>query len=437
MKRPVSIAALFVCFNEVPAAHAFFVSPAQRIHHRIHHHHSVVTPKTHPSNRSSSRDETSTAAAAAGALDLSARGGDVDGTRRSPSGIFTQNAEDAYSNLIRTGLAGRDEDATRSTGDLLLGIEDIRRGWVELDELVVDGEILPDELEQLYRKSLGSSDGDKLDMKGFFTLYQSIDELFEPDDRGEDDDDRPYHDDKDTGVQTVVPQGEPSLSSNTEVPIVSNKTTKEKLVSYLKEMYTDSSDDLPEKLACGFDCTDKERKDIHHLIELLETNGPSDLVSSRGGKIDESQLMGEWDLRYTSSHAMLINKSLSGLGRSTSDQARFEGLRKRLGGTKYLGKIDYVETFGGKEASFDVVVAGEWFLEERKHAFTGRPSQALRVDPETLTYGLSKNQASEWSSLGPIKLLDILYLDEDLMILRGNVNLKSFFIYQRIRETVL
>ena len=45
-------------------------------------------------------------------------------------------------------------------------------------------------------------------------------------------------------------------------------------------------------------------------------------------------------------------------------------------------------------------------------------------------YGPTTNQADEWASLGPIKLLDILYLDEDLMLLRGNANVDALFVYQ-------
>jgi hypothetical protein len=114
--------------------------------------------------------------------------------------------------------------------------------------------------------------------------------------------------------------------------------------------------------------------------------------------------------------------------------AQFEGIRKRLAGTKYLGKVEYIETFGGEETSFEVRVTGEWMLEARKNIVTGMPSTSLRVDPEKVIYGPTTNQADEWASLGPIKLLDILYLDDDLMILRGNSMMDSLWIYQRIVE---
>jgi len=425
--RQSSVTVFSVLINELLLVQSLFAS-SQSIYHQTHqriyhhrHHHRIVTPITYSSNKKNS------------SLNLSARGSEDVGGTRSSSGIFTQSAEDVYSILVglaQQPAASRDEDSiVTRTVDLLLGIEDIKRGWVELDELIVDGELSPSELDYLYNKSQESSSGDKLDKKGFFFLYQSIDDLFELGD-----DDTLYNDDKEINASIVVPvsQEEQSLPLDTVPIIASSMILKEKLLSILAEVHT--NDDISQTLACVFDCTDEEREVIHHLIGLMETHGPSDLVLSKRGKIDELSLMGEWDLRYTSSHAMLINRSLSGLGRSTSTKAQFQGLRKRLGGTKYLGKAEYIETFGGEEASFDVVVTGEWILEEKRHAPPRKPSSSLRVKPEKLTYGLITNQANEWSSLGPIKLLDILYLDEDLMILRGNVNLKSFFIYQRVKE---
>ena len=33
---------------------------------------------------------------------------------------------------------------------------------------------------------------------------------------------------------------------------------------------------------------------------------------------------------------------------------------------------------------------------------------------------------------GPVKLTDFIYLDDDLMILRGNVNTNSLFVWKRV-----
>mmetsp|Transcript_12168 Transcript_12168/g.13658 ORF Transcript_12168/g.13658 Transcript_12168/m.13658 type:complete len:579 (+) Transcript_12168:3-1739(+) len=109
---------------------------------------------------------------------------DVDGDdRHCSSVIFTQSAEDVHSLLI--DLASKSQDKDTNTNGLLLCMEDLKKGWVELNELIEYDELLPKELDQLYRKS--STSDDKLDKKGFFTLYQLIDDLFEmPEEDSED-----------------------------------------------------------------------------------------------------------------------------------------------------------------------------------------------------------------------------------------------------------
>jgi hypothetical protein len=70
------------------------------------------------------------------------------------------------------------------------------------------------------------------------------------------------------------------------------------------------------------------------MVSALEGD-PNNLVASRrNGKIESKELLGDWNLLYTSSRTMIINKSLSGLGRSVSSLANFAGLRQTLTGSK-------------------------------------------------------------------------------------------------------
>lgn len=101
---------------------------------------------------------------------------------------------------------------------------------------------------------------------------------------------------------------------------------------------------------------------------------------------------------------------------------------------RYLGFVEYIEHIGGSEADdgFDVTVTGEWFLEPETNPFTGEPTTAIRLDLEKVMYGPTTNDAETWASLGPIKLLDIVYLSDNLQITRGNANPDSIFVLQRI-----
>jgi len=219
------------------------------------------------------------------------------------------------------------------------------------------------------------------------------------------------------------------LLSRTKAPSFLRATDtdmKEALLSYLS---TINDDEI--RLPCGLDCTDKERDKISQRIAALEQE-PSNLVKSRNqGKIEAKDLLGEWELLYTSSRTMVINKSLSGLGRSSSDLAKFAGLRQKFTGSKFLGYIEFIEQMGTGPDALQVSVTGEWLLEPEKNPLTGEPGTAIRAELETIAYGPTSNAAKDWNSLGPVRLVDILYLDDDLQISRGNVNTESVFVYQR------
>lgn len=104
---------------------------------------------------------------------------------------------------------------------------------------------------------------------------------------------------------------------------------KQVLLSYLAKL---NSDEL--RVPCGLECTNSERDYIATLIADLEQDTRNLVLSRNRGTIEAKEVLGEWELLYTSSRTMAINKSLSGLGRSTSDLARFSGLRQTLTGSK-------------------------------------------------------------------------------------------------------
>ena len=90
-----------------------------------------------------------------------------------------------------------------------------------------------------------------------------------------------------------------------------------------------------------------------------------------------------------------------------------------------------MDAFG--ESALEVFVTGEWFTKPGTNIFTRQPTTSIAIDPENVAFGLGNNKADDWSSLGPIKLLDLLYLSQDLMISRGSVNPKSLFVWKRVK----
>jgi hypothetical protein len=229
--------------------------------------------------------------------------------------IFSQPPEQIFAELC---------EASGSKTSGLLGLQDLK-AWGELQDLINDQDLLPQELGDIFTDRLkkGSPNegvyDDKLDKSGFISLYNAIDGLFEGEDFQEEGTDSPV------SVSTEI--SAPAPAEQTSSPATLSK--KEDLVELLSTMNS-----IPDRLSCGLDCTDKERQAVASLVSELEQEEHTNLVLKNRGKVEAQSLLGEWELLYTSSRTMTINKSLSGLGRSASSMANFASLTQRLTGSK-------------------------------------------------------------------------------------------------------
>ena len=81
----------------------------------------------------------------------------------------------------------------------------------------------------------------------------------------------------------------------------------------------------------------------------------------------------------------------------------------------------------------DVKITGDWDIRTEVSLFTGRPSNVLSVTPDRVVYGSRSDKADHWKSLGPMNLLVLSYLDNDLRIMRGNTSTDTLFIWKRVK----
>lgn len=264
--------------------------------------------------------------------------------------------------------------------------------WGELREFLDDGDLTESEVGSLFANA--AKGATTLDLQGFTEFRTALDGLFEDDDEEE------------------------ALVSD-------SKTIKQGLL----ELLDDFSD--PDLLPCGLDFTGSEQEEVLKLVTELERQ-PSNLVRARGGDVSPLELNGSWELLYSSSSAMRFNKGLSGLGGSFPN-GKFGGLKQVLKSSKFVSDVEYIERIevNPSAASFDVVVTGDWDLRRSVSLFTGEPSLVMTVEPGRVTYGPTSTRADHWKSLGPLNMLDISYLDEDLRIMRGNTSIESIFIFRR------
>jgi hypothetical protein len=107
--------------------------------------------------------------------------------------------------------------------------------------------------------------------------------------------------------------------------------------------------------------------------------------------------------------------------------------------SRFLGTAEFKELFysgaadrSESKSSFEVTVTGEWLLKGDRNPFSGAPTTAIVVEPIDIKYGSTIGKANDWASLGPIMLVDILYLTNDLQITRGNANTESIFVWRRL-----
>jgi hypothetical protein len=281
--------------------------------------------------------------------------------------------------------------------DYLVGIDELKY-WVELQDMLQEGDLLLSELQDLFDKVKKTESG-KLDENGFTKLFEEIDSLFED------------------GDDLKMDSG-PSLESSQRV--------KDDLLSFLDIIIEDG------QLPCGLEASEKDQSQVLNIVQALERQ-PTNMISLKNGNIELNDLAGTWELLYSSSSAMKFNKGLSGLGGSIPN-GKFGGVKQILKASKFLTDVEYKERIEAvpSSASFDVTVTGNWDIRTSVSLFTGQPSIILEIQPDRVTYGPTSTRADHWKSLGPLNMLDLSYLDNDLRVMRGCTSADTIFIFKKV-----
>jgi len=289
----------------------------------------------------------------------------------------------------------------------LVSKDDLSR-WGELADMLKEGELTSDELDTLFENA-GKAPGttDMLDEEGFCGLYDAIDELFEDVDMED--------------------------GAAAELPQPAERELKVELLEYIEDISNLSAEEGLQ--LCGLDSSELEQERVLEVATELEREPYNQVVAvsaaTGDGAVRKEELVGTWELIYSSSSTMKYNEGLSGLAGGLT---KFGGLRQELSATKYLSDVEYVESvvgkFGGQEG--EVRITGDWDLRTEVSLFTGRPCNVLSVVPDKVSYGPRNDKADHWKSLGPMNMLVLSYLDEDLRIMRGNTSTDTLFVWRRV-----
>lgn len=313
----------------------------------------------------------------------------ADSQRQVPQNRPMVNGEDLPPGVLFAALAN--EDYLVGSNELLY--------WSELQEMLKDGELQPQELQDFYAaNAVKKNGGNFLTEDTFVNFFNSIDDLFEDDDEEEE-----------------------------EEPVVENEA-KVALLEFFDEFATNA-----DRLPCGLESEEKDEKLVQNIVSVLENDAVSNVIQKKGGNIGIDDVLGDWRLLYCSSAAVKFNQGLSGIGGSFPN-GKFGGLTQKLEFSKFKQDVTYKEQIDciPESSSFEVTVNGAWDLRKSISLFTNKPCTMLSVEPDRVRYGPTSTRADHWKSLGPMNMLDVTYLDDDLRIMRGNTATDSIFVFQRI-----
>ncbi|KAL7492474.1 hypothetical protein ACHAWT_004968 [Skeletonema menzelii] len=289
----------------------------------------------------------------------------------------------------------------------LVGQAELKR-WGELQEMISEGDLSQEELDVLVGRVEKAPGTDTfLDEEGFCKLAEAIDDLFE-------------EVDDETANNEPAPQQKQQEDDFRELKV--------ELLELLEDL--DKIGEEEGRLLCGLDCNELEQERVLEVVGELEREPYNKVVTVGGGAVSKEELVGDWELLYSSSSTMKYNEGLSGLAGGLT---RFGGLKQKIIGTKYLSDVEYTEQVIGKLGgkSYEVKITGDWDMKTEVSLFTGKPANVMSVTPDNVVYGPRRDKADHWKSLGPMNMLLLSYIDEDLRIMRGNTSTDTLFIWKR------
>ncbi|KAL7573277.1 hypothetical protein ACA910_003422 [Epithemia clementina (nom. ined.)] len=315
-------------------------------------------------------------------------------------------ADDDQDSDSRLEMDEADENLFLEAKSGLVSKQQLLSSWDELKEMLEVGDILPSEFDELYQSALTISRvASALDRKAFDSLRKAIDDLFEELEEDKEKESANTQD-NDGGVAT---------------------SHKIDLLRALAAVNQESS--VNKRQACGLDSTEAEAKLILKLANNL-VQEDSNILTQTGGNIDTSMVTGSWKLLYTSSFAMKCNKGLFG-DRCSVPSGQFGGLVQTLSPS---GLLAYKETIDKPDRSFSFTVNGTWELRQTTSLFEmKKKSIMIVVDPDPVSYSGWIPDLWVRRSLETTNILELVYLDDNLRIMRGGVSMDELFVFQRIQ----
>jgi hypothetical protein len=154
------------------------------------------------------------------------------------------------------------------------------------------------------------------------------------------------------------------------------------------------------------------------------------LVSMDLNRVRE-QLVGKWKLVYSNSEMFRFYNGVTGFA-NVFPASSFQSLSVEYMSDGYLNEAKYLETLKTPLGESIATVFLNWDLLKETSFITNEKGVIVRGYCTKVTAGPMEYRAEEnWKSLRTMAMNEVLYVDQDYLILRNAGALRVFFIFEK------
>lgn len=199
----------------------------------------------------------------------------------------------------------------------------------------------------------------------------------------------------------------------------------------LREVIKDLLKLTRQQSRCGLDKPNEEdQARIRDLVQAVIEKAPKAYLKDIN-KV-RNELNGKWKLLYTNSEMFDFYNGVTGFA-NVFPASKFEDLSVQYTSDGYLSESKYFERLKTPLGDVDATVFSNWELLKEMSFMTNDNSLVLRNFCQKVTAGPMEYLAEEnWKSLRTMSMNELVYIDENIKIMRNCGALRIYFVYERI-----
>jgi hypothetical protein len=211
----------------------------------------------------------------------------------------------------------------------------------------------------------------------------------------------------------------------------SNDENNLKLKGKLNDIVSELTSLCKKQARCGLDKpSEEEETRIRDLIAAVIEKG--DKLSNKDINVIRTTVNGKWRLMYTNSEMFDFYNGVTGFA-NDFPATKFNDLTLQYSSDGFLSEAKYFEKLTTPMGSIDATVYANWDLMKEMSFMTNDNSVVLRSYCTKVTAGPMEYEAQEnWKSLRTLSMNEIVYIDNNIQIMRNCGALRIFFVLERV-----